>query len=187
MAKKTKLPTVDIKGKEYVEVNTRVAWLRKNYPNASLLSEMLSNENGVCVFKTSLVIDDKVVATGHAYEKEGSTFINKTSYIENCETASWGRCLANYMPDIDGYVYPVASAEEVQNAIINQDPERQKAKKASDAYPQGKDKVQEALDALQQAFAEKDFPRADKIKQWAEKNDVAQVYDRHEQLFKQQN
>lgn len=180
---KTKLKTVNLKGKEYVEVNERIRHLRENYPTASLLSEMLSNENGVCVFKTSLVIDDKVVATGHAYEKEGSTFVNKTSYIENCETSSWGRCLGNFGIGV-GNGLAVASADEVKNAINNQSPDNQKAVKAmTGGVPKGK--IQDALDALQQAFAEKDFAKADAIKDWALKNDVAQVFDRHEMLFKQ--
>ena len=114
-----KLKTVDIgRGTEYVQVDERLRYLRENYPNASLLSEMLSNENGICVFKTSLVIEDKVVATGHAYEKEGSTFINKTSYIENAETSSWGRCLAQFGIGIHN---GVASANEVANAILQQE------------------------------------------------------------------
>ena len=52
-----------------------------------------------------------------AYEKEGSTFINKTSYIENCETSAWGRALGNLGIGIDT---SIASAEEVQNAVLNQ-------------------------------------------------------------------
>ena len=179
---KTKLKTTNIKGKEYVEVNERIKYFREHYPDGSIITDMVSIDNGVCIFKANVIVDGNVRATGYAYEKEGSTFINKTSYIENCETSAIGRALGIFGIGIDG---SVASAEEVQNAVINQDPERVKGKKASDAYPQGKDKVQDALDALQQAFAEKDFARADKIKEWAEKNNVAQVYDRHEQLFKQ--
>ena len=33
-------------------------------------------------------------STGYAYEKEGSSFINKTSALENCETSAVGRALA---------------------------------------------------------------------------------------------
>ncbi len=180
----TKLKTTDIgRGKKYVQVDERLRYLRENYPNVSLLSEMLSNENGVCIFKTSLVVEDKVVAIGHAYEKEGSTFINKTSYIENCETSSWGRCLANFGIGIH---CGVASAEEVSNAIINQSPENVKAKKSmTDDVPRYT--VQGALDELQKAFAAKDFDLADQIKAWAEKNDVPQVYDKHAMLFASKN
>jgi len=54
------------------------------YPQGSIETEMLSNENGICIFKAK--VSDKegnVLGTGTAYEKENSTFINKTSYIEN--------------------------------------------------------------------------------------------------------
>ena len=36
-----KLKTVNIKGKEYVEVNERLIYFRKTYPNFSLTSEVL--------------------------------------------------------------------------------------------------------------------------------------------------
>ena len=60
---------------------------------------------------------DREIATGIAEEVKGSTFINKTSYVENCETSAWGRALANMGIGLDT---SVASAEEVQNAIANQ-------------------------------------------------------------------
>ena len=116
------MKTVNIKGKEYVEVHERIAHLRENYKNAQLLTEIISNENGICVMKATLMINDKIVSTGHAYEKEDSTFINKTSYIENCETSVVGRCLGNYGIGINS---SVASADEVVNAI-NQQQQNQK-------------------------------------------------------------
>jgi len=113
-----KLKTVNIKGKEYVEVNERIRHFRENYPEGSIVTELVSNNGGVCVFKAIIYNMDQIVATGHAYEKEGSTFINKTSYIENCETSAIGRALGILGIGIDG---SVASAEEVKNAIANQD------------------------------------------------------------------
>ena len=113
-----KLKTVNIKGKEYVEVNERIRHFRENYPQGSIVTELVSNNDGVCVFKAIIYNMDLIVATGHAYEKEGSTFINKTSYIENCETSAIGRALGILGIGIDG---SVASAEEVKNAIANQD------------------------------------------------------------------
>ena len=110
--------TTDIKGKDYAEVNQRIKAFRMLYPQGSLPTEMLSNENGVCIFKASVFTDDgKLLATGTAYEKENSTFINKTSYIENCETSAIGRALGIAGFGIDT---SIASAEEVQNAIANQ-------------------------------------------------------------------
>jgi hypothetical protein len=123
------IKTLDVMGKEYAEVNQRIKAFRMLYPEGTIETEMLSNENGVCVFKASVyanytIFDDGnvrttkvVLGTGHAYEKENSTFINKTSYIENCETSAVGRALAMCGIGIDT---SVASAEEVQNAINNQ-------------------------------------------------------------------
>ena len=115
--------TTNVKGKDYAEVNQRIKAFRMVYPQGSLPTEMLSNENGVCIFKASVYTDDgKLLATGTAYEKEGSTFINKTSYIENCETSALGRALGIAGFGIDT---SVASAEEVQNAIKNQESEQE--------------------------------------------------------------
>lgn len=74
----------DIKGREYAEVNQRIKAFRMVYPQGFIKSEMLSNQNGVCVFKSTVGIGETVLGVGHAYEKENSSFINKTSYIENC-------------------------------------------------------------------------------------------------------
>lgn len=112
------LDAVDIKGKSYMEVNQRIKAFRMLYPNGTIQTQMLSNENGVCIFRAN-IIDDKgtLLGTGTAYEKEDSSFINKTSYIENCETSAVGRALGMCGFGIDT---SVASAEEVQNAINNQ-------------------------------------------------------------------
>ena len=112
------MKTVDIKGKAYVEVNERIKYFRENYKGWSLESDLLSLENGVCVIKATIRDENGVVkANGLAYEKENSTFINKTSYIENCETSAWGRALGNLGIGIDT---AIASAEEVINAVNNQ-------------------------------------------------------------------
>lgn len=111
------IKTTDIKGKEYAEVNQRIKAFRMVYPTGCIRTEMISNENGVCVFRADIIADGLILATGTAYEKEGSTFINKTSYIENCETSAVGRALGMAGFGIDT---SVASAEEVQNAMLNQ-------------------------------------------------------------------
>lgn len=113
----------DIKGKEYAEVNQRIKAFRMVFPDGFITTEMVSNENGVCVFRAQAGYylesgETRIIGTGTAYEKEGSTFINKTSYIENAETSAVGRALGMCGFGID---VSVASAEEVQNAIANQD------------------------------------------------------------------
>lgn len=116
------IKTTDVKGKEYAEVNQRVNAFRKVYPTGRIDTEILSIENGVCVMRASAWTRDEngndlLLATGTAYEKENSSFINKTSYIENCETSAIGRALGFCGFGIDT---SIASAEEVGNAIENQ-------------------------------------------------------------------
>lgn len=107
------------RGKEYAEVPQRVLAFRKLYPNGSLTSELVLYENGVFIVKATATDEDgRILGTGLAYEKEGSSFINKTSALENAETSAWGRCLAA-CGLIGGD--SICSAEEVQNAILNQE------------------------------------------------------------------
>lgn len=110
--------TTSIKGKDYAEVNQRIKAFRMVYPSGAIITDMIQNENGVCIFRADIRNEEgDLIATGTAYEKENSTFINKTSYIENCETSAVGRALGMAGFGIDT---SVASAEEVQNAIANQ-------------------------------------------------------------------
>ena len=110
--------TTDIKGKQYAEVNQRIKAFRVLCPGGRIKTEMLSNENGTCVFKaTAFDANGNELGNGHAYEKESSSFINKTSYIENCETSAVGRALGMCGIGIDS---SVASYEEVSNAMLNQ-------------------------------------------------------------------
>lgn len=117
------IKTTDIKGKNYAEVNQRIKAFRMVYPTGTIETKLISNENGVCIFKAVVGFIDEnnnliILGTGNAYEKEGSSFINKTSYIENCETSAVGRALGMAGFGID---VSIASAEEVQNAIQQQD------------------------------------------------------------------
>lgn len=112
------IKTTDIKGKDYAEVNQRIKAFRTVCPCGGIVTEMLSNENGICVFKATVINDNgQILGTGTAYEKENSSFINKTSYIENCETSAVGRALGMCGFGIDT---SVASYEEVANAIEQQ-------------------------------------------------------------------
>lgn len=112
------IKTTDIKGKEYAEVNQRIKAFRMVYPQGSIQTDIVSLENGIVTIKAIVASEDGLVlATGYAQEKESSSFINKTSYIENCETSAVGRALGFCGFGID---VSVASYEEVATAIENQ-------------------------------------------------------------------
>ena len=122
----TKLKTVNIKGKQYVEVNTRIKYFRQNFKDWSLTSELVELTNESVLIKAVIRNPEgRIIASGYAHEEKSSSYINKTSYIENCETSAWGRALGNLGIGIDS---SVASYEEVKTAIQKQ--ETQTPKKA---------------------------------------------------------
>ena len=107
------MKTIDIKGKAYVPVSERLRVFREKYENFALVSEIVELTSERVVIKASVIESNGFVwATGYAYEDKDSTFINKTSFIENCETSAWGRALFNFMPVGD----VVASAEDMDRA-----------------------------------------------------------------------
>ena len=116
------IKTTPIHGKNYAEVPQRVKAFRMIYPTGLIETQMVSLENGVCIMKATVGFYEEdgsvvVLGTGTAYEREGASNINKTSFIENCETSAVGRALGMAGFGID---VSVASAEEVQNAILQQ-------------------------------------------------------------------
>jgi len=108
---------VEIRGRSYKTVAKRIAEFREKHPDYSMVSEVVSMAELICIRTTISDPTGRVLATGHAEEQRGSTQINATSAMENCETSSWGRCLANF--GLGGQ--EIASAEEIANALQQQD------------------------------------------------------------------
>ena len=117
------LTGIDVKGKNYIMVPERVKAFRKLYPQGFIKTDIVSLADGVVVMQTKAgYYDDNgnevVLGTGLAYEKEANGYINKTSFIENCETSAVGRALGFLALGVDGG--GICSAEELANAISNQ-------------------------------------------------------------------
>ena len=112
------LGSMDIKGKSYIPVNERVKAFRQIFPEGTIQTELVFFEDGVCVIKATVSYGDLILATGYALEKESSSFLNKTSFLENCETSAVGRALGFLGIGIDT---SIASAEEVETAVNNQE------------------------------------------------------------------
>ena len=111
--------SINIKGKNYVMVNERIKYFRENYKGWSLTSELVNLTDDSCVIKAIITDENGIVkATGFAQEDRTSSMINKTSFVENCETSAWGRALGNLGIGIDD---SIASAEEVDMAIKKQE------------------------------------------------------------------
>lgn len=107
----------NIRGKDYADVAQRVMAFRKVYPQGTIRTEMTANDGEpgrrVCVFRAVVAIGENILGTGTAYEIENAGNINRTSYIENCETSAVGRALGFAGFGIAG---GIASAEEVARA-----------------------------------------------------------------------
>ena len=125
---------IDFKGKGYALVASRVSAFRAICPRGRITTDILSMENGTVTMKATIFDDDdRELSNGYAQEKEGASYINKTSYIENCETSAIGRALGNLGIGSDENI---SSAEELANAVLNQNedkkPKRQQKNKTEE-------------------------------------------------------
>lgn len=127
------MESINIQGKPYVMVNTRIKEFRTNpkFKDYGLVTTKTLDEWFKSKNSKGQIIDENrvefrceitnasgaIVSSGTARELKSSTFINKKSHIENCETSAVGRALGNLGIGIDT---SVASAEEVLNAVKNQ-------------------------------------------------------------------
>ena len=143
------IKTVDIKGKEYAQVNDRIKAFRELCPNGSITTEVLEMTDGIVTMKATVCDEEgKVLGTGLAQEKESSSFINKTSYIENCETSAVGRALGFAGIGVDG---SMCSAEELANALLQQNkyPSKEEMiKEVAKKYPPGSENLKKLLETF---------------------------------------
>jgi len=114
----SKQQSVPQHGKEYFTVATRHNLFMKYFNdeasiNTDIIPE-LCNDKQVAV-KCTIYIKSKTY-TGMALEEFGSSFINRTSALENAETSALGRALAAF--GLHGTEF--ASADELINAKMNQ-------------------------------------------------------------------
>ena len=114
------MKSVNIKGKEYFPVNERLIYFRSQpqYKEWSISEEVVSIDDKEGLFKVTIKNSEgKPMADAHAQEYRDSSYINKTSFVENGFTSALGRALGYLGIGIDT---AIASAEEVQTAVNNQ-------------------------------------------------------------------
>ncbi len=147
-----RLKRTNIKGKDYIEVNQRILAFWELYPNGRITTELLADDGKRCTFKATVYDGENLLATGHSFEFQGAGMVNKTSYVENCETSAVGRALG--MLGI-GVTESIASADEVQAAI---------------AHQERNEEPQDELQAAQQALveAEKLYCSVNGIDDWGD-------------------
>jgi hypothetical protein len=84
---------------DYAEVAERLPAFWKDCARGRIITEIIVDDGTRIVIKAYLfadIADPVPTTTGFAEEIRGSSMVNKTSALENCETSAIGRALANY-------------------------------------------------------------------------------------------
>ena len=152
-----KFKTTNIRGKQYVEVHERIKYLRQedSKKDYSVITELTHLDSEMCVCKCTIAdANQRIIATGHAHEDRSSSNINKTSYVENCETSAVGRALA--MLGI-GIETSIASANEVTDAIAKQEADEKPVENIMDKavnYVKSSSDKQKAFDNIVKKYGD---------------------------------
>lgn len=85
---------------DYAPVDERIAAFYKDFPEGSIRTRLARLDGPEVFFEARIYrspadVAGNVYTSGWAREVEGKSPVNKTSHIENCETSSIGRALAN--------------------------------------------------------------------------------------------
>jgi hypothetical protein len=84
---------------DYASVDERLPLFWADCPRGRIVTELVVDDGTRIVIKAELyadIADPVPTTTGFAEEVRGSSMVNKTSALENCETSAVGRALANY-------------------------------------------------------------------------------------------
>ena len=122
-------------GKRYTEVFVRVEEFRKAFgTELGIQTEILKDEGGIVQVKANIIDknNNAILGSGLAEEVRGSSNVNKTSALENCETSAIGRALASL--GLHGGQY--ASANEIDRAEAKAEIIEEKKKEPQQPEPQ---------------------------------------------------
>ena len=120
------MKTINIKGKEYITVNERLIYFRTKdeFKGYGIKEDIVSIDDAEGIFKVTIYDSNgEPIVSAHAQEYRDSSYINKTSFVENGFTSALGRALGYLGIGIDT---SIASANEVQNAVTNQKSDNKK-------------------------------------------------------------
>lgn len=82
----------------YETVEDRLARFWADHPGGRVATDLVAQDGDQVIFRAAIYFDaaDPIPrSTGYAEELRGSSPVNKTSHLENCETSAIGRALAN--------------------------------------------------------------------------------------------
>lgn len=105
-------------GKKYTEVSKRIEVFREHFGiEYGITTDILIDDGQRVVVKATIKhFSGFIIAQGIAEEIRGSSNVNTTSALENCETSAWGRALAA----LSLHGGQIASINEIETAKRNQ-------------------------------------------------------------------
>lgn len=92
-----------VNGKDYLQVMWRLVWLRSEYPEAQITTQLISHTDTQAVFSAQVSLPGGGISTGHGSETPGDF----PDYLEKAETKAVGRALAmlgygtQFAPEVD--------------------------------------------------------------------------------------
>ena len=139
----------------YIPVAERVEKFYERFPQGRILTQIIQHdvESGFVLMRAEVFRapdDAQPAASGHAFEVRSESYVNKTSYIENCETGCVGRALALLGFEVKR---GIASREEAEKAVRMQPPDKpaRQQQPPTSLSPQASEEATLDADILQSA------------------------------------
>jgi len=103
-------------------VQRLVRWWTE-YPDGRIITSIHHYDGSTIIMRAECYNnDDRLIATGYAEEVFGNSPVNKTSFLENCETSAIGRAISNSRI---GHTGERASSTEMEKVNrVNSEPAR---------------------------------------------------------------
>jgi hypothetical protein len=107
----------------YETVAQRLVRWWTEYPDGRIITSIHHYDGSTIIMRAECYNnDDRLIATGYAEEVFGNSPVNKTSFLENCETSAIGRAISNSRIGHTGERASVTEMEKVNR--INSAPAR---------------------------------------------------------------
>jgi len=107
----------------YETVAQRLVRWWAEYPDGRIITSIHHYDGSTIIMRAECYNnDDRLIATGYAEEVFGNSPVNKTSFLENCETSAIGRAISNSRIGHTGERASVTEMEKVNR--VNSEPAR---------------------------------------------------------------
>lgn len=151
----------------YIPVAERVEKFYERFPEGRIITQIIEHdrEDGFVLVRAEVyrtADDAQPAATGHAFEVRSESYVNKTSYVENCETGAVGRALALLGFEVKR---GIASREEFEKAARMQPPAGKTVAAAALAPVAAEDSVANVDAGILRSAEELGYDEA-KVRKW---------------------